>query len=203
MKKYRLRLIILLILLAMSTGMMICSPGYLIYSTDYKKADAIILLLGPDFKARQKEANELISQGMADHLIIPAYNRTYGIYEKGQGRYLLPDLNAPEYGGGDLSYPRFYEDTHIEIIKAKRVMTGYGLESAIFVSSPYHMRRIKLIAGKLFDLKKGEFYFVPTKYERAPVRLRELSSSNWRSLRREYSKIIWFCIYSVWPVNVH
>lgn len=194
---------ILLIVLSISIGMIVLSPGYLIYSTDYNKVDAIILLLGPDFKARQKQANELIDQGMADHLIIPAYSRTYGIYDKGKGRYLLPDLNAPEYGAGDLSFPRFYEDTHIEIIKAKRVMTGYGLESAIFVSSPYHMRRIKLIAGKLFDLKKGEFYFVPTKYETAPVALWKLSSLNWRSLRREYSKTVWFCIYSLWPKNLH
>jgi uncharacterized SAM-binding protein YcdF (DUF218 family) len=97
--------------------------------------------------------------------------------------------------------PDFYEDTHLEIIDAQKVMSDYGLNSAIFISSPYHMRRIKLIATKVFDLNKGGFYFVPTRYEKVPVNYWELSSADWKKVRREYGKILWFYIYFTWSHN--
>ena len=91
--------------------------------------------------------------------------------------------------------PSYYEDTHLEIMEAKKMMSVYGLKSAIFVSSPYHMRRIKLIVERVFNPEHGDFYFIPTPYERAPANFWELSSLDWRKVRREYSKILWFYIY--------
>jgi hypothetical protein len=196
--KHHKGLFIFVLILVLVIGLILYSPRFLLYSSEYKKADAIILLLGPDFKARQKEAYALIKEGMADSLIIPAYHKTYGIYDKGKGQYLLPDLHVFESNNNVLHPPGFYEDTHLEIIEAKKIMSGYGLKSAIFVSSPYHMRRIKLIAAQIFDLSSGGFYFVPTRFEKAPVNYWELSSTDWRKVRREYSKILWFYIYYTW-----
>ena len=195
-------LVILVFILVLLAGLVLYSPRFLLYSSEYKKADAIILLLGPDFKARQKEANLLINEGLADYLIIPAYHKTYGIYDKGKGQYLLPDLHSVESTNNNVLHPPdFYEDTHLEIIEAKKIMSDYELKSAIFVSSPYHMRRIKLIAAKVFDLNKGGFYFVPTRYEKVPVNYWELSSADWKKVRREYGKILWFYIYFTWSHN--
>src|SRR5208283_1275186 len=168
------------------------SPKFLLYSSKYKKADAIILLLGPDFKARQKEANKLINDGMADYLIIPAYHKAYRIYDKGTMKYLSPNLYSFKSGQQNVAVPpSFYEDTHWEIIEAQKVMSSYGLNSAILVSSPYHMRRIKLIVMKVFDTNKGDFYFVPTSYEKAPANCWELSFTDWKKVRKEYGKILW------------
>jgi len=197
-------LVILIFILMLLAGLILCSPRFLLFSSEYKKADAIILLLGPDFKARQKEAYELINEGMADFLIIPAYHKTYGIYDKGNVKYLLPDLRSTRKANDNVLHPPgFYEDTHVEIIEAQKIMSAYGLKSAIFVSSPYHMRRIKLIAGKVFDLNKGNFYFVPTRYEKVPVNYWELSTADWKKVRREYGKILWFFIYFTWSELVH
>jgi len=74
-------------------------------------------------------------------------------------------------------------------------MSSYGLNSAILVSSPYHMRRIKLIVMKVFDTNKGDFYFVPTSYEKAPANCWELSFTDWKKVRKEYGKILWFFLY--------
>jgi hypothetical protein len=192
--KKRKRLIIFAFVLFITTGVVLISPRFLLYSTDYKKVDAIVILLGPDFKARQKEANELIDKGMSDYLIIPAYHKAYRINNNDKGKYLLNYLNSSGFSKNEVtSYPGFYEDTHIEIIEAQKVMSFYGLNSAIFVSSPYHMRRINLIVSKVFGDNK--FYFVPTKYEKAPVNFWELSSLDWMKVRREYGKMIWFYIY--------
>lgn len=178
------------------------SPRFLLYSSEYEKTDAIILLLGPDFKARQKEANLIINEGMADFLIIPAYHKTYGIYDKGKRQSLLPDPRSVESANNKvLSAPVYYEDTHLEIIEAKKIMSAYGLKSAIFVSSPYHMRRIRLIASKVFDTGKGGFYFVPTRYEKVSLNSWELSWPDWRKVMREYGKILWFYIYITWSQN--
>ena len=197
-------LVILIFILVILAGLILYSPRFLLYSSEYKKADAIILFLGPDFKARQKEAYGLLNEGMADYLIIPAYHKTYRISDKGKGQYLLPDLRSTQPDNNNLLHPPdFYEDTHIEIIEAQKVMTGYGLKSAIFVSSPYHMRRIKLIAMKVFDPNMGNFYFVPTHYEKVPVNYWELSSADWKKVRREYGKILWFFIYFTWSGLVH
>ena len=194
--KYFIVGILLLVLLA---GFILYSPRFLLYSSECKKSDAIILLLGPDFKARQKEANRLINDGMADYLIIPAYHKTYRIYDKGKMKYLSSNLYSFKSGQKNIaSSPSFYEDTHLEIIDAQKVMSDYGLNSAIFISSPYHMRRIKIIAMKVFDTNKNDFYFVPTRYEKAPVDCWELSLADWKKVRNEYGKILWYFLYFPW-----
>jgi hypothetical protein len=192
-------LVVGILLLVLLGGFVLFSPRFLLYSSKYKKADAIILLLGPDFKARQKEANKLINDGMADYLIIPAYHKAYRIYDKGTMKYLSPNLYSFKSGQKNVAVPpSFYEDTHWEIIEAQKVMSSYGLNSAILVSSPYHMRRIKLIVMKVFDTNKGDFYFVPTSYEKAPANCWELSFTDWKKVRKEYGKILWFFLYFPW-----
>jgi len=195
-RKFILALILIILSL---TGLIFYAPDYLLYSSPYKKADAIVVLLGPDFRARQKEANDLISAGMADYLIIPAYNKTYRVFDKGAIQYLSANFSERKAMKKNIDAPPFfYEDTHLEIIEAEKDMSHYGLKSAIFVSSPYHMRRIKIIVAKVFDTKDGTFYFVPTHYEQASSVLWELSWANWRKVGREYGKIMWFYIYFPW-----
>jgi hypothetical protein len=180
-------------------GCILYSPRFLLYSSEYKKANAIILLLGPDFKARQKEAYKLINEGMSDYLIIPAYHKVYRVYDTETKKYLSPNLYLFKSGPQNIDVPpSFYEDTHLEIIDAQKVMSSYGLNSAILVSSPYHMRRIKLIVMKVFDTNKGDFYFVPTSYEKAPANYWELSFADCKKVRKEYGKILWFFLYLPW-----
>jgi hypothetical protein len=173
------------------------SPRFLLYFSRYQKADAIILLLGPDFTARQKEAYRVIDEGLADYLIIPAQNKVYRVYNEGRSKYLSPNLSAKNGSKKDnTNSPGYYEDTHLELIEAKKAMDKYELHSAIFISSPYHMRRIKLISIKVFKNTPGEYYFLPTSYEKAPARFWELSLADWKKVGREYGKMLWFIIYA-------
>jgi DUF218 domain. len=195
----RKRLFVLILVILSLLGLILFAPHYLLYSSQYKKADAIVLLLGPDFNARQKEAYDLISDGMADYLIIPAYNKTYRVFDKGAVKYLPANFPEPKTMKINVDLPpRFYEDTHWEIIEAKKAMSHYGLASAIFVSSPYHMRRIEIIVIRVFDKNEGVFYFIPTHYEKAPAGFWELSWADWKKVAREYGKILWFIVYFPW-----
>jgi len=194
------KLLLALILIILSlTGLIFSAPDYLLYSSLYKKADAIVVLLGPDFKSRQKEAYDLVREGMADYLIIPAYNKTYRVLNKGAMQYLPANFPERKVMKKNINVPPFfYEDTHLEISEAKKEISHYGLKSAIFVSSPYHMRRIRIIVAKVFDQNDGEFYFIPTHYEQAPSAFWELSWVDWKKVGREYGKILWFLVYSPW-----
>lgn len=188
---------ILVLAAGVIAGALFYAPGFLLYATNYTKADVIVLLLGPDFAARQKHAQHLIKDGMADYLIIPAYNKTYSM-DQGVLK-LLPGKNGKEPNNtkSNIAAPRYYEDTHIELMDAKKIMRHYGKTSAIFVSSPYHMRRIKMMVRKEFGAH-DYYFFAPTPYETAPSQLWQLKSSDWKKVYREYLKITWFLIYSLW-----
>ncbi len=190
-------MLILVIVAAIITVAIFYAPRYLAYSTNYKKVDAVVILLGPVFNDREKHARDLIEKGMADYLIIPAYNKTYHV-DHGTLKPLsikTDKNNIP--GKNNTVVPPYYEDTHLELIEAKKTMKMYGHKSAIFVSSPYHMRRIQIMVHKEFD-RQSEYYFSPTPYDQAPLNIWELKASDWRKVRRECAKIVWFMIYYPW-----
>ena len=176
---------------------MFFAPGFLAYSTNYTKVDAIVILLGPVFSDRERHALDLIEKGMADYLIIPAYHKTLHL----DRQTLKPLPDNPDIkninGKKEPVVPEYYEDTHLELIEAKKAMRRHGLKSAIFVSSPYHMRRIQIMVKKEFD-RQSEYYFSPTPFEEAPLNAWDLKASDWKKVRREYVKILWFMIYSPW-----
>ncbi len=204
MKKRKKRLLFWFLIVLFISNLIIYAPHYLPYSSDYRKSDAIILFLGPDFTARQKEAYKIIEEGNADYLIIPAYNKIYKIPDKTTVKSLPQNLalhNTIKKKSFN-PYPYYYEDTHIEVIDARKTMADFGLKSAIFVSSPYHMRRIKLIVTNVFKEDQSELYFVPTSFETAPTYIGELSWVNWKKIGREYGKMIWFSIYILWQNNI-
>ena len=163
MNKSKKRSLIWLLIVLLISGIIVYAPRFLLYSSEYRKTDAIVLFLGPDFTARQKEAHKIINEGMADYLIIPAYDKVYRILDKGIVKSSSPNLssrNSIEKRSLFNPSPYFYEDTHIETIEARKIMFDFGLKSAIFISSPYHMRRIKLIVTKVFAGEQDGFYFV-------------------------------------------
>ena len=188
-------ILILAIILAVLTAGLFHAPGFLAYSTNCVKVDTVIVLLGPVFRDRDRYARDLVNKGMADYLIIPAYDKTYHV-EYGMMR-LLQNGQKGNVASKNSSLPQYYEDTHLELIKAKKTMERLGQKSAIFVSSPYHMRRIKLIVDNEFD-HRYRYYFSPTPYEPAPLHAWELNASDWKKIWREYIKIVWFIIYSPW-----
>ena len=78
---------------------------------------------------------------------------------------------------------------------AEALMALIGATSANFVSSPYHMRRIKIMAGRVFDADKYQIAFVPTAYE--PRHLPWFLA--WKDVKwvfSEWGRIVWYFLYS-------
>ncbi len=175
-----------------------CGPSFLAYKDKPVKSDAVVLFLGDELKTREKEAEMLVRAGYASCLIIPALGETQRIMPDGRLKPVSRDMKVGELVfklRKKAIYGKYYEDTHIEVLEAKRIMDASGLRSAILVSSPYHMRRIRMLAGKVFGDGKYTFNCVPTAFEKrfgvSDWRLR----SNREIMLSEYVKIGWFMVY--------
>jgi len=190
--KYRLVALVLIVAL-LAGAAAYHAPRFLVYADRLVKSDALVLFLGPEFSARKKEADQLLDRGYARYLIFPSLNMVYT-----RGRIPVNVPCSPEKAArGRLSeYPPYYEKTHLELLYAKRVMTAMGLRSAIMVSSPYHMKRISMIAERVFGYQSYFFSYAPTLYGSDPIHLREMNREDWMFVMSEYVKICWFQLYS-------
>lgn len=194
------------------------APFFLIVSDTPVKSDAVVLFLGGEKGTREKEANQLVTEGYADYLIVPAYRQVQK--RTPDGKLIIIDLplklNTRDSGYLKLNHlelktSAWLEDTHSETLTARDMMDSLGARSAILVSSSYHMRRIKLIAERVFappPLAKGgggdfsstgsnfRLTFIPTRYEAAGDGFWLFNSRDRRFVLTEYMKIGWFLLYS-------
>lgn len=175
------------------------SPGFLTRSDIPRKSDAVVLFAGPEFESRLDEAITLMREGYGRYLIIPAFGETYeatpdGALSRTSRESLLRDrifsIRKAAF------YSKHFEDTHVEELEAKRMMDERGLKSAIMVSSAYHLRRIGLIAGRVFTGRDYRASFNPPRF------VSPFSPADWlvkerrRIIFSEYVKIGWFLVYA-------
>ena len=191
---------------------LILSPRYLLYSDAPQKSDVIILFPDPELDAMRKEARQLIGNGYSKYLCIPT---SFSLYQVDQGKTRLTDvLNSAVKPGIGLSlqrfednismdyflkikqecgFPQYFENTHVEMLLAKKIMDAYGFKKAIFVSSPFHMRRIKMIAASVFD-STYTIKLAPSRFEEKVETLMP-SLKGLRFVFTEFPKMIWFLCY--------
>ena len=169
-------------------------PNYLLYASAPFKADAVVLLLGPDEAARRKQADELIANGWAKYLIVPWEGR---IVETQVSQALVTPRKATSIARGiktDLERA-YVERTHIEVLQTRKLLEHIGATRVLFVSSPYHMRRIKIMSGRLFDPQVFEMAYVPAVQD-APQTPWFFSWKDIQWVFSEWAKILWFLIYA-------
>jgi uncharacterized SAM-binding protein YcdF (DUF218 family) len=192
------------------------SPRYLVYADLPAKCDIIVLFAGSDRDSRLREAQQLLQEGYSDYLFIPV---TFSLYKAGPGRggitairfsaAVKPGIHLPaprseqemthvyfRKNWAAYRLPRYYEATHVEMLMAKKAMDASGFRKAIFVSSPYHMRRIKIMAARVFD-PSYDVKLVPSRFEKkfeAPLP----SQKDVQHVMTEFPKMIWFLCYDPW-----
>ncbi|MGD1076305.1 MAG: hypothetical protein ABR903_09575 [Thermodesulfovibrionales bacterium] len=207
-KKFAMGLFILLLI-----GF-ILAPRYLVYSDSPDKADIIVQFAGPDQDTRRREALQLVREGLSEYFYIPASLSLYRTNEdKSLTSIRFPDIEPAidllhsrfekkismtylEKIWQEYRFPRYYENTHVEMLLAKKVMDAYGFKRAIFVSSPYHMKRIEIISGRVFD-SAYDITLVPSRFEKrfdAPLP----SQKDMKHVFTELPKMIWFLCYDLW-----
>jgi len=194
---------------------LILSPRYLLYSDAPQKSDVIILFPDPELDAMRKEARQLIGNGYSKYLCIPTSFSLY-LVDQNKTRFtavLNPDV-APGIGllrrrfedkismdyflkiKQECGFPQYLENTHMEMLLAKKIMDAYGFKSAIFVSSPFHMRRIKMIAGRVFN-SSYDIKLVPSRFAKK-FEIPMLSLKSLQHISMEFPKMVWFLCYDFW-----
>ena len=172
---------------------------YLRYADLPDKAEAIVVFVGPGFENRFLEARQLVRERYSMRIVIPAWNQDFICSGPGNGSCRggsFPDVFRPLMTERTKTLPNYAEATHLEVLEAKSVMDRQGIRSALFVSSPYHMRRIKLIAGLVFDPATYAVRFIPTRPAPPEMDLRSIHLENLRWQGSEFVKLIWFFLYS-------
>lgn len=181
---------------------------YLAYADIPFKSDVIVLLASGDVEAKKKEAHRLINEGRATYLMIPSRKELLHL-TRGGNLCVFPttDLhrqsltvemdNLAQNNKGRSGWR--YERTHIQVMVANEMMEKAGFSSAIFMSHPYHMRRIKMIASRLFAGNDYRLYFVPTNREKLNGNTWLMNKNDRQWVVREYIKIAWFLLYTYIP----
>lgn len=179
---------------------------YLRYSDKPANSDVVVLFAGPVLQERLREARQLmIEEDYAKILIIPAHHLIisahHEVFTLSNGK-IKENRHFQKTPIDRKSYPRYYEDTHIEALEARKLMDMAGYSSAIFVSSPYQMRRISIISAKIFSNKDYQLKFIGSRYTQQDSYLSIFSGSNIKQVIIEYFKIIGFFLYQFYGVVV-
>jgi hypothetical protein len=221
------------ILLFIALPSCLYAPRFLAYSDTPRKSDAVILFLGDEKGGRRKEALNLLQGGYAQYLLVLGYKAAYTF----QGGVLKPvymnligniEFFSSFYPGNKIlqaekkqgahkaDFTHYcWENTHIEVLTALKMMEALGLETAMMVSSPFHMRRIRIITARVIAIPKGmnpghiqvnndpigehrldSFAFIPTHFEKPLDKFWFMNIHNLINVPLEYAKIVWFTLYS-------
>jgi uncharacterized SAM-binding protein YcdF (DUF218 family) len=171
------------------------APDYLRYATTPIAAEAVVLFLGERSGVRGNQAVDLVNAGLARRLIVPINRAVIEVQPPLTAFSPASTYHRPAQEEQKRRFPFFVEGTHVEMLAAKELMDQAGIRSANLVSSPYHMRRVKIIADRVFGQAAYTLAFVPTAYEK-PAEGFWLASPwdrNW--VLPEGVKILWFWLY--------
>ncbi|MGD9661595.1 MAG: YdcF family protein [Porticoccaceae bacterium] len=181
-------------------GVVVLGRSFLVVSETPVPADVVVQFVGPDNIARRNTAIGLLEQGLAPLLMVPG---TYSLFKRNQ-QGMPEQLRTP--AADDAFQCRLWdnairskvmENTHKELVLAKCAMDRLHLRSAILVSSPCHMRRIRLIADRVFGNKRYHITCVAAATGQPPSLSWWPDRGQWWWLVREYPKILWFFVYEL------
>lgn len=176
------------------------SPAFLIYSDRPEKVEIAVLFNGNPYYYREMEAKKQANLSSKKKLIIPFKGTIIDSNALKKDIKLL-DAISKEHSNiikkkDDPEKYRFYETTHIEILNTKIMLDYLNIKSAVIVSYPYHMRRIKIMTDSVFDKSKYTIILLPSKFEPGTKLLWFLNRKDIKWVISEYKKIGWFLLYS-------
>ncbi len=143
-------------------------------------------------------------EGYAQGVIIPSQNLAFpahhDVFSLDDGKLKENKyFHRQKVKTGD--YPNYYENTHMEALEAKRMMDAAGHSSAIFITAPYQIRRVRIICANVFQPGNYRLTFVGSAPSNKGKDESKLNWKNTKHLVTEYVKILGFLIYHTWETS--
>ncbi|WP_165613546.1 YdcF family protein [Desulfotruncus arcticus] len=143
----------------------------------------VLVTLGGDLD-RELYAAELYRQGLAPKIIMSGCGSSAAKMAK----------KATKAGvrARDIILEEHAVSTYENAIYSKGIMLAQNFKSAIIVSSPYHMRRTKLVFERVFKNTGVKLLYSPTNNSDFNVDGQCSSERDKEIVRREYIKLIYY-----------
>jgi uncharacterized SAM-binding protein YcdF (DUF218 family) len=118
-------------------------PGFLLDTPQppLQKSDAIVVISGDEQMARFREGLNLYRQGYGTYLVFSGAARDNGISNADVMSDLAVAAGVPARA---ILEDSLGEDTWGNAVHTRQLLLQQGINSAILVTSPYHVRRAKL-----------------------------------------------------------
>ena len=149
---------------------------FLFYEEEPVKADLIILLSGDG--RRMEKAAELYHAGYADKVLLTNALAPGSTIEYAESFGIPRD---------DLLTENEATSTYENALYSKDIVLEHGFESALVVTSNYHMRRTRLAYERVFRDTNVSFTYVPYHHDSIT---RDSWEENEELFKREYKKLI-------------
>lgn len=205
------RTIALILFISLAVSVVIAlyyAPALLVYSTFPTKSDAIFIFPGKGQQEKEQLARELIQADYSRRIIDAGLGRQFlfadqlpatGVITHIQRRRInIDDQVAKLMKESEVQYDKM-ENTHHEVFFTRFIMEKMDFKSAILMSSPLHMRRIKIMSDSVFEGTDYKLSFVPSNHF-------DLRGFAWLGNKRqrmmvvtEYIKIIYYYAYTWAP----
>ena len=174
--------------------------SFLIVQDELKKADVIIVLGGET--GRVKEATRLYKQGLAGYLIMSGGSFDNRVSLTAAMRNAAMRLGVPRES--IILEPEARSTyQHPELVKP--IMQARGFQSAIVVSSPYHMRRVKMLFDRAFRKSGIELMYYPVQGGWFDPDSWWTKAVSRRAVKMEYAKLavnVWGTRFSEFVFNL-
>ena len=208
--RYRIIIIALILAFAASVFLFLLEgERFLRIDSEIKSGhtDAVVVLAGSykEDRKRISEGSSLIRQGKGRVLILPLRHpaidwpwvvKYFDLQEGLPEKQVVIGRSTPD----DEPIIDKFGGTYVEALKTVQIMQQLNLNSAIIVSSAYHMRRAQMAFESYRTSTRIAFYYHPVEPEPNRERVWWLDTKYVAKILQEYKKVFaaWF-IYSSKP----
>lgn len=192
----RFRKLVMVAAVLVVAGWLLLPPigAFLVQADELQPAEVLVVLSG-DRGERMEYAYSLYEQGLAGLFILSGGPLYADLSEADLLRRHAVILGVPE---GKIIMETKAANTYQNAVYTRKLMELYGLESAIVVSSPYHMRRVRLLFEEAYAGSGIKLAYAPVEKSWFEPERWWTSSAGWRLVGTEYVKLAFQALPERW-----
>jgi len=187
--------IVIAVVLAAAVWWSLPHIGLFLVVADEPQPAEVLLVLSGDRGERMEYAFSLYEAGLADLFILSGGPLYADLSEADLLRRHAGILGVPDE---KIILESRAANTYQNALYTRELMELYGLESALVVSSPYHMRRVRVLFDEVYAGSGIELFFVPVANSWFDPECWWETSQGRRLVFSEYAKLAFLLLPERW-----